>query len=209
VKVATVIVSRQLRVTDDYMDAHFDQLVDCVVRAGVSGEHFVVVMLWRHAARRAYETGNLEQLAKLLRSGVPHSRQVGQMLADVFDSCKLVRKRKGGQRKLFRMSAAARYASAARDVRRLQRGEFKLIGELFVKEARTGIAGNPKARLEMDSKSAQALDASAHKLSKLRDSKGRMSRKDAITQIAAINGLEVDKLTDWMDGKTGASRRRK
>jgi len=195
--------------TDDEFDEHFDQLVDWVVRAGVSGEHFAVVTLWWPAARHAYETGDLEPLAKLLRSGAPLPPQVPLMLADVFDSCKLMRKRRGGQRKLFGMSAAARYASAAHDVRRLVCGELKLFGELSAKEVRTGIAGNPKARLEMDSKTAQALDASARKLSKLRDSKGRMSRKDAIEQIAAINGLEVDKLTDWMDGKTGASRRRK
>ena len=47
----------------------------------MSGEHFLVVVLWLHAARRAYERGNLEQLAKLKRMGVPHSRQVGQMLS--------------------------------------------------------------------------------------------------------------------------------
>ena len=73
--------ARQLRLTEEYIDAHFDQLVDCVVRASVSGEHFLVVVLWLHAARRAYERGNLEQLAKLKRMGVPHSRQVGQMLS--------------------------------------------------------------------------------------------------------------------------------
>jgi hypothetical protein len=112
---------------DDEFDEHFDGLVD-LARASMSGEHFVVVMLWWHAARRAYETRNLEQLAKLLRSGVPHSRQVGQMLADVFDSCKLMRKRKGGQHKLFGMSAAVQKALAERDVRRLQRE--KSIGEL-------------------------------------------------------------------------------
>ena len=91
--------ARQLRLTEEYIDAHFDQLVDCVVRASVSGEHFLVVVLWLHTARRAYETRNLEQLAKLLRSGVPHSRQADQMLADMFGLCKL--KRRGGQRKLF------------------------------------------------------------------------------------------------------------
>jgi hypothetical protein len=58
--------ARQLRLTEEYIDAHFDELVDRVVRASVSGEHFVVVWLWLYAARRAYETRNLEQLAKLL-----------------------------------------------------------------------------------------------------------------------------------------------
>jgi hypothetical protein len=62
--------------TDDELDARFDQSVERVVRASVGGEHFVVVTLWWHAARRAYETGNLDQLAKLFRSGVPHSRQM-------------------------------------------------------------------------------------------------------------------------------------
>ena len=81
--------------TDDEFDAQFDELVDLVDPASVSGEHLVAVTLWSHAARRAYETGSLEQLAKLFRSGVPHSRQVDQMLAELFHSGKLMRKRKG------------------------------------------------------------------------------------------------------------------
>ena len=117
--------SRQLR----KFDAHFDRLVDCVVRAGVSGEHFVVVTLWWHAARRAYETGSLEQLAKLFRSGVPHSRQMGQMLADLFDSSKLMK----GKRKLFE-PAATRYDPAERAVPRLMSGELKLLRELSAKQ---------------------------------------------------------------------------
>jgi hypothetical protein len=111
------------------IDAHFDELVDRVVRASVSGEHFLVVMLWLYAARRAYETGSFEQLAKLFRSGVPHSRQIDQMLAALFDSSKLMK----GKRKLFE-SAAARYDLAERDVRRLMSGELKLLGELSDKQ---------------------------------------------------------------------------
>jgi hypothetical protein len=185
----------------------------------VSGEHLAAVSLWRHAARRAYETGNLDQLAKLFRSGVPHSRQADQMLAEVFHSCKLMRKRKGGQRKLFRASAAARYASAARDVRRLMTGEAKLLLEASAKQlVWQDPLGNPvevrsptgpllmkKVRL-LDVKSAPSWDANAHELSKRRDSKGRMPREAAIELVASILGLEADKLTNWMDRKTGASR---
>ena len=171
----------RLPLTDDEFDAQFDQLVDLVDRASVSGEHLAAVSLWRHAARRAYETGNLDQLAKLFRSGVPHSRQADQMLAEVFHSCKLMRKRKGGQRKLFRASAAARYASAARDVRRLMTGEAKLLLEASAKQlVWQDPLGNPvevrsptgpllmkKVRL-LDVKSAPSWDANAHELSKRR-----------------------------------------
>jgi len=97
--------------TDDEFDEHFDGLVDLVDR--VSGEHFLAVAFWWHATQRGYEKGNLDQLAKLFRSRVPRSQQIGQMLADVFDLCKLKRKRRGGQRKLFGMSAEAQKAEVS------------------------------------------------------------------------------------------------
>ena len=269
-------VAQRLRarrpLTDDEFDEYFDQLVDLVVRASVSGEHLAAVTFWSGAARRAYETGNLDQLAKLFRSGVPHpqqvaqmladvfdlcklkrkrkggqrklfgmsaeaqkamaerdmrrayetgnlaqlatlfrsgvphSQQVGQMLADVFDLCKLKRKRKGGQRKLFGMSAEAQKAVAERDVRRLQRE--KSIGELSADELRTKLRGLGLG-VKMDDKAARAQDAEARRLGKLRDSKGRMSRADAVEQVAQLHGLEVGKLTNWVDGKTGARQRQK
>jgi hypothetical protein len=187
-------------------DRHFDQLVDRVDRARVSGEHWVVVALWWHAARRAYETGKLDQLAKLFRSGVPHSRQVRQMLADVFDLCRLARKGRGGQRKLFGVSAEVQKARAVCDVRLLQRA--KSIDELSTDELRTKSAGL-KLGLEIDDQATRAQDAEARKLGKLRNSKGRMSRADAIEQVAQHHKLEVGKLANWMDGKTGARQRHK
>jgi hypothetical protein len=223
--------ARQLRLTEEYIDAHFDELVDRVVRASVSGEHFVVVWLWLYAARRAYETRNLEQLAKLLRSGVPHSRQVDQMLADMFGLCKLMRKKKGGQRKLFGMSAAAQNVQAERTVRRLMTGEIKLINELSTKElvwkdpsgsplrvrSRAGLLRmNSEVRLlEVDAKFAPAWDAEARKLSKLRDARGRMPRPRAIELTArALSDrregyppLKEDKLERWVIGTTGARQR--
>ena len=62
-----------------------------------------------------------------------------------------------------------------------------------------------QARL-LDAKSARSWDANAHELSKRRDSKGRMPREAAIELVASIFGLETDKLANWMDRKTGASR---
>jgi hypothetical protein len=198
------------------IDAHFDELVDRVVRASVSGEHFLVVTLWLYAARRAYKTGYLEQLAKLLRMGVPLSRQMRQMLADLFDSGKLMK----GKRKLFD-SAAARYDLAERDVRRLMSGELKLLGEWSNKQpvwqdplgnpvlvrSRAGTLPMNQVRLlKVDAKSARSWDANAHELSKRRDSKGRMPREAAIELVASIFELEADKLANWMDRKTGASR---
>jgi hypothetical protein len=202
--------------TDNEFDERFNQLVDRVDPASVSGEHWVAMTFWWHAARRAYETGNLDQLAKLFRSGVPHSRQIDQMLADLFDSCKLTK----GKRKLFE-SAAARYDLAERDVRRLMSGELKLLGELSTKQmVWQDPLGNPvevrspagplKMKqvhlLKVDAKSARSWDANAHELSKRRDSKGHMPREAAIELVASIFGLEADKLANWMDRKTGASR---
>jgi hypothetical protein len=178
------------------LNTQFDELVDCVDRLKLE----VVVTLWRHAARCAYETGNLEQLAKLFHAGAPLPRQAGQLLALVLGSGKLTQKRRGGKRKMF-ASAATRYALTERTVRRLMSGD-KLIGELSADEVR-------KLGLKMDDESARAWNANGHELSKLRDAKGHMSRKDAIELIAPNYGLEIDKLSDWMDRKTGASRRHK
>jgi hypothetical protein len=61
----------------------------------------------------------------------------------------------------------------------------------------------------MDDKAARAQDAEARKLRKLRNSKGRMSRADAIKQVAAHHGVKVGKLTNWVDGKTGARQRQR
>jgi hypothetical protein len=190
-------------------DEHFDQLVDLVVRASLSGGHWLVIILWWHAARRGYETGNVDQLAKLFRSGVPLSRQAGQMLADVFDLCKLKRTKRGGQRKLFEISAETQKARAECDVRLLQRE--KSISELSADELRTKVWGLG-LDVKMDDKVARAQDAEARRLGKLRNSKGRMSRANAIEQVVQhheLNELDVGKLANWMDGRTGARQRRR
>jgi hypothetical protein len=65
---------------------------------------------------------------------------------------------------------------------------------------------NQARLLKVDAKFARSWDANAHKLSKRRNSKGRMPRKAAIELVALSYELEPDKLADWMDRKTGASR---
>jgi hypothetical protein len=85
-----------------------------------------------------------------------------QMLADVFDLCKLARKRRGGQRKLFGISAEVQKALADRDLRLLQR-----------------------------------------------EKSISMSRADAVEKIASFYGLDVCTLANWVDGRTGASRRQR
>jgi hypothetical protein len=167
---------------------------------GMSAE---VNAVMERATRRAYETGNLDHLANLFRSGVPHSRQEYQMLAEVFDLCKLKRKRRGGQRKLFGISAEVQKARAERDVRLLQRE--KSIDELSAHDLRTKLAGF--LDLEMDDQVARAQDDEARRRGKLRNSKGRMSRANAIQQVAPHHELGVDKLADWVVGKTGARQR--
>ena len=188
--------------TDDEFDEHFDGLVDLVGR--VSGEHFLAVAFWWHATQRGYEKGNLDQLAKLFRSRVPRSQQIGQMLADVFDLCKLKRKRRGGQQKLFGISAETQKARAECDVRLLQRE--KSIAELSADELRTKLW---PLDLKMDDQAARAQDAEARRLGKLRNSKGRMSRADAIEQVASHHELHVGTLTNWSEGRTGARQRHK
>ena len=43
-------------------------------------------------------------------------------------------------------------------------------------------------------------------LANVENSKGRMPCEAAIELVAPIFGLEADKLANWMDRKTGASR---
>jgi hypothetical protein len=43
---------------------------------------------WLHAARHAYETGDLEPLAKLFTSDLPLTPTARAILADMFDSVK-------------------------------------------------------------------------------------------------------------------------
>jgi hypothetical protein len=162
----------------------FDERVNRVDRAGVNAEHIAAVGLWWGAARHAYETRQLDQLARLLRSRIPLSPQVRPMLAEIFDLSKLKMKSAGGRYKLFGNSLTANYKLAADDVKRMQTGELKILGE---------------------PKSISVVGG----LRSLRDSTGHMSREDAIEQIAAFYDLEVYKLTDWIDGRMGASRRKK
>jgi hypothetical protein len=58
--------------------------------------------------------------------------------------------------------------------------------------------------LKIDDEIAHAQNAAARRLGKLRNSKGRMSRADAIEQVAPHHELDVGTLTNWSDGKTGA-----
>jgi hypothetical protein len=127
---ATQAAQRLRAWTEDEFDEQFDGLIDLVDR--VNGENWLAVAFWWHATQRGYEKGNLDQLAKLFRSGVPRSRQIDQMLADVFDLSKLKRKRRGGQRKLFGMSAEAQKAEVERAARRAyETGTLDELGKLF------------------------------------------------------------------------------
>jgi hypothetical protein len=173
------------------------QLHDLILARRSSTSEPLTLLFWRHDAQHAYETGDLGPLAKLFRSDLPLTPMARAMLADVFESCKLMK----GKGKLLG-SAAAQYALAARMVRRVMSGKLKLTGELSTDEMR-------KLGLKLDDKLARVQDAFAQRLGKLRDAKGRMSRKNAIGLIAPVYELEADKLTNWMDGKTGASRRHK
>jgi hypothetical protein len=109
-----------------------------------------------------------------------------------------------GQRKLFGISAETQKARAEGDVLLPQRE--KSIGELSADEVRTKFRGLG-LDVRMDDKATRAQDTQARKLGKLRNSKGRMSRADAIKQVAPHHRLKVDKLTNWVDGKTGARQR--
>ena len=80
----------------------------------------------------------------------------------------------------------------------------KSIVELSADDLRTELW---PLELQMDDQAARAQDAEARRLGKLRNSKGRVSRADAVEEVARLHRLEVGKLTNWMDGKTGARQR--
>jgi hypothetical protein len=212
--------------TDDEFDEHFNGLVDIMDRVRVNGEHFVPVTFWWHATQRAYETCNLDQLAKLFRSRVPRCRQIDQMLAAVFELCKLKRKERGGQRKLFGMSAEAQNAgveSVARPLygtgnldqlaKLLRSGvplslqEGQMLADVFeLCKLKRKTRGGQRKLFGM---SAEVQKALAERDVRLLQKAIGMSRADAIEQAAQFYGKDVGTLANWVDGKTGARQRQR
>jgi hypothetical protein len=94
----------------------------------------------------------------------------------------------------------ARLDQLAALVRDVQSGKTKLISELTAAQVLSVM------RLTTDKQSAKIQDAEARKLSKLRDSRGRMRRDDAIDLVANMHGVKPQTLADHMAGKRGASR---
>jgi hypothetical protein len=140
---------------------------------------------WLYAAIRAHH-GNLDTLAKLFLEDAPLSTEEKRMLGTLFLGRKLAYASKGkkGARRMFTSTQEQRLARSAERVKRMQCGDLKLFGEHKRKIA----------------------PLIYRKLSIKRDRNERMSRADAITAIAAVDGWKRETLEDFIKGKRGASR---
>jgi hypothetical protein len=78
-----------------------------------NGVQLQLYLLWRHGIRRAHDTGNLDYLSKLLRSGYDIPQPARKMLAALFDQ-RLLKKKRGGQRKSSECSATCCGSSCLR-----------------------------------------------------------------------------------------------
>lgn len=156
-----------------------------------------VFLPWSDAARHAYETGNLDRLSKVLRSDIDLPPEVRRMLAALFER-RVLKKKRGGQRPMFKESAESRLARMADVVKRLQKGKLLFFERTVEEMGNTGITVDPK--------SARVWDKHARELGELRDASGRMKREDAVDLIAKLHGENPQTLADYMAGKRGASR---
>jgi hypothetical protein len=76
---------------------------------------------WDNAIREAESSRDLEGIVGLLRSGTLLGEWSRELLADLFDAHRLVRKKRGAWKSMFEPSAQAKYADAAGAVRRLEK----------------------------------------------------------------------------------------
>lgn len=110
-----------------------------------------------------------------------------------------MKKKRGGQRSLFRATAEQRIAQMADTLKKLQTGETRLMWEPTSEEIQA-------MGMSVDEKSAAILDQEAQRMRKLRSPNGLMKRDNAIDLVAGIHGIKPQKLADFVAGKRGASR---
>jgi len=76
---------------------------------------------WDNAIGGAETSRDLQGIVGLLRSGAPMGQWSREILADLFDAHRLVRKKRGAWKSIFEPSAQAKYADAVGAVRRLEK----------------------------------------------------------------------------------------
>ena len=139
-------------------------------------------LLWLLVVRRAFDTDNCAAIIKLLRSDCGMPTQARRMLAAALETRSLKKKR-GGQRSLFRATAEQRIAQMADTVKKLQTGETRLMWEPTSEEIQA-------MGMSVDEKSAAILDQEAQRMRKLRSPNGLMKRDNAIDLVAGIHGIK-------------------
>src|SRR5207253_10008211 len=124
------------------------------------------------------------------------------LLAALCDRGQFAKKRFGQLTPLFKTSAKDRLALAAMAVRRMQRGQLIPPDDLLsylpleqLKQLRRGEA------IELDHLT-NAMGAMLSKPPK------RMTRDEAIDKVAALMGIDDQKLANYMDGKIGFGRKK-
>jgi hypothetical protein len=150
------------------------------------------------------QDGDLQRLIELLRSEMPQeaskrlAEQAGRsMLAELLERRPLAKKRGGQQKRLFNLTAKEAFARAAKLVQRMQDGQVTPITELLknlppeqLKRLRRGEAiGLTEAMLTTQPK--------------------RITRTEAINKVAELNGIDAQKLANYVDGKIGFGRKKR
>src|SRR5271169_1549819 len=76
---------------------------------------------WDNAIREAETSRDLEGIVGLLRSDAPMGEWSRELLAEMFDAHRLIRKKRGAWKSIFEPSAQAKYADAVGPIRRLEK----------------------------------------------------------------------------------------
>jgi hypothetical protein len=139
---------------------------------------------WEKAVRKAERTGDLTEIAALLRSGAPVGFAT-HWLAMLFNDHRLVRKKRGNWKSIFEPTARQRYALAAGLVRNYR--------TTMTNHRRVSLAWRPRPALAF----------------LLNDDERLEDINDPVAFVARKKGLKAEKLQNAVLGKTGFGRGRK
>lgn len=150
---------------------------------------------WEKAIRKAEKSGDLTGIATLIRSGT-YMGFSASLLAKLFDEHRLVRRKRGNWKSIFRPSAQTKYADAAAWVRSIQ--EMKREWEKVKREDWA------KGMTLTMVKGEWAKDRTSFKLNEdyLDDI------DDPVAYVSQKSGLDAEKLWSAMQGRIGFGRGR-
>jgi hypothetical protein len=143
---------------------------------------------WKNAIRKAERSGDLKEIAALIRSRA-YMGFSADLLARLFDDHRLVRKKRGNWKSIFEPSAQEKYADAAEWVRRIEEGK-----SWAARGMRAKMVYREWAK---DRTSFKLIEDYYHDID------------DPVAYVAQKRGLNAEKLQSFMQGRFGFGRGRK